>query len=172
MMGDLPRKLETHMATRAPHAAASFTTTRAGAADVDEVASLFDAYRCFYGQAHDFAAARAFIEARLQHGESEIFLCRDRASNDALGFMQLYASFSSVAARRIWVLNDLYVAPESRRRGVARALMESARAFATESGAIRLVLETAEDNHSARSLYESLGYACETGTRHYALALT
>ncbi|HET7930848.1 MAG TPA: GNAT family N-acetyltransferase, partial [Rhodanobacteraceae bacterium] len=103
--------------------------------------------------------------------ESEIFVCRDAATGAALGFTQLYPAFSSVAARRIWILNDLFVAPNARRRGVARELMQAARAFAAETGAIRLVLETAEDNHSAQGLYEALGYLRESGTRHYALAL-
>jgi ribosomal protein S18 acetylase RimI-like enzyme len=151
--------------------AAPFTTTRAVAADVDDVASLLDAYRQFYGQAPDAHAACAFIDARVRRSESIIFLSRDNASGAALGFTQLYPAFSSVAARRIWILNDLFVAPDARRRGVARALMQAARAFATEAGAIRLVLETAEDNHSAQKLYEALGYVRESGTRHYTLTL-
>jgi ribosomal protein S18 acetylase RimI-like enzyme len=153
------------------HAVVAATSARATLADLDAVASLFDAYRVFYRQAPDVASARSFIEARLQHGESVIFLSRDSVSGAALGFTQLYPSFSSVAARRIWILNDLFVVPAARKRGVARALMERARAFATETGASRLVLETAEDNHAAQSLYESLGYARETDERHYALTL-
>jgi GNAT superfamily N-acetyltransferase len=42
-----------------------------------------------------------------------------------LVFVQLYPSFSSVAARRIWILNDLLVTPPARRRGVGRALAAS-----------------------------------------------
>jgi ribosomal protein S18 acetylase RimI-like enzyme len=49
--------------------------------------------------------------------------------------------------------------------------MECARAFALQTGALRLVLETAEDNRPAQALYESLGYVRESGTRHYSLAL-
>ncbi|TAN02376.1 MAG: GNAT family N-acetyltransferase, partial [Rhodanobacteraceae bacterium] len=56
-------------------------------------------------------------------------------------------------------------------RGVARLLMACARQYASETGALRLVLETAEDNRPAQALYESLGYACESGERHYALEL-
>jgi RimJ/RimL family protein N-acetyltransferase len=36
---------------------------------------------------------------------------------------------------------------------------------------LRLVLETAEDNHPAQALYEWLGYVREAGTRHYSLEL-
>lgn len=143
---------------------------RATLNDLDALASLFDAYRVFYRQASDPAVARAFLEQRLQHRESVVFLARDDKA--ALGFTQLYPAFSSVSARRIWILNDLFVAPGARQRGVARALMSAARTFAIETGALRLVLETAEDNHPAQAIYESLGYVRETGTRHYALTLT
>jgi ribosomal protein S18 acetylase RimI-like enzyme len=76
-----------------------------------------------------------------------------------------------VSARRIWVLNDLFVAPAARKRGVAHALMDCARDFAVEAGALRLVLETAEDNRAAQAIYESLGYVRESGERHYSLEL-
>ncbi|HEX5354079.1 MAG TPA: GNAT family N-acetyltransferase [Rhodanobacteraceae bacterium] len=149
----------------------SLTTPRAGLDDLDDLSGLFDAYRVFYRQAPDRAVARAFLRERLQRDESVIFIARDPVSGAALGFTQLYPAFSSVSAGRIWILNDLFVAPEGRRRGVARALMDRARSFATESGALHLVLETAEDNAPAQALYESLGYTRETGTRHYSLKL-
>lgn len=150
---------------------ATFSISRATLDDLDAVAPLFDGYRVFYERDSDPALARAFIEERLRRGESVIFIARDDANHAALGFTQLYPMFSSVSARRIWVLNDLFVAPTARQRGVARALMDRARGFAKETGALRLILETAEDNRAAQALYESLGYVCESGERHYALEL-
>lgn len=145
--------------------------SRATLGDLDALTTLFDGYRIFYKQPSDPALAHAFIEERLRRDESVIFIARDGASREALGFTQLYPMFSSVSARRIWVLNDLFVATAARKRGVARALMDRARGFATEAGALRLILETAEDNHAAQALYESLGYVRETGERHYSLEL-
>lgn len=146
-------------------------TSRATLEDLDALATLFDGYRVFYKQAPDSALSRAFIEERLQRDESVIFIARNGASGEALGFTQLYPMFSSVSARRIWVLNDLFVASTARKRGVARALMDCARGFATGAGALRLILETAEDNRAAQALYESLGYVLESGERHYSLEL-
>lgn len=146
-------------------------TIRAALADLDTLTSLFDAYRVFYRQAPDTATARAFLAERLQRNESVIILARDEGNDEALGFTQLYPAFSSVSARRIWILNDLFVIPEARQHGVARALMEAAREFALATGALRLVLETAEGNRPAQALYEALGYAREAGTRHYSLEL-
>src|SRR5690348_4251717 len=150
---------------------AALVTSRATLDDLDALTLLFDGYRVFYERRSDRARARAFLQERLQRGESVIFITRD-ASGEALGFTQLYPAFSSVSARRIWILNDLFVAPEARHRGVARQLMDRARAFAIENHALRLVLETAEDNGPAQKLYESLGYAREAGSRHYSLELT
>jgi GNAT superfamily N-acetyltransferase len=147
---------------------ATITIARATLSDLDALARLFDAYRIFYGQSSDRTAAHSFLRDRLQRDESVIFLARDAASR-GLGFTQLFPSFSSVAARPLWILNDLYVSEAARRHGVARALMERARRHAVETGAVRLVLATARDNHAAQALYGSLGYRRDESMFDYAL---
>ena len=69
---------------------------------------MFDAYRQFYGQRPDLPGAAAFLTERLTRGEAVVFLALDGES--ALGFVQLYPSFSSVRMRPIWIPNDLFVA--------------------------------------------------------------
>ncbi|WP_395004595.1 GNAT family N-acetyltransferase [Undibacterium sp.] len=125
--------------------------------DLDIITPLFNAYRMFYQQSSDLIVARNFLSERLQKQESVIFFA---ANDDAegLGFVQLYPSFSSVSANRLWILNDLFVAESARRGGVARQLMQSAREFAITTNAKGLFLETAHDNFHGQSLYESLGY--------------
>lgn len=156
------------MTTRPPHA---FTIARAALADLADLAMLFDAYRVFYRKPSDPTTAREFLRERIAREESMIFLARDDADRAALGFTQLYPGFSSVSTRRLWILNDLYVAESARRRGVARALLESAREYALQTGALRLVLSTAKNNAQAQALYESLGYVHEKGMYEYALEL-
>ncbi|MGW8319501.1 MAG: GNAT family N-acetyltransferase [Candidatus Promineifilaceae bacterium] len=148
---------------------ANIALIRADLEHLDRLAPLFDAYRVFYEQPSDLAAARAYLWERLRNLESVIFLALDR--DQALGFTQLYPSFSSVSLERVWILYDLYVVPEARRQGIGRALMERARTFARESGAKALLLETAVDNLAAQALYESLGYVRDTGFYHYELTL-
>ncbi|MEZ5892267.1 MAG: GNAT family N-acetyltransferase [Parvularculaceae bacterium] len=131
--------------------------TRASERDVDDVATLFDAYRQFYDQPADLAAARDFIASRVSNNESVIYLARNK-SGEAVGFTQLYPSFCSVAARSVWILYDLFVAPAARRQGVAVQLMNRARDHAMETGAAWLKLETALTNKPAQALYESLGW--------------
>lgn len=143
---------------------------RAEAIHVDKIASLFDAYRGFYGQPSNLAQSRDFIVERLARDESAIFFAED-SSGEALGFVQLYPTFSSIDAYRTWLLSDLFTAPEARGRGVGRSLMDAARAFALSTGAKGMVLETATDNVGAQRLYESLGYVRDSGYYTYCLDL-
>lgn len=147
----------------------SVTVDRAGLGDLDALAPLFAAYRAFYAQAEDLPLAHAFLRERLQRGESVALLAR--LDGAATGFVQLYPSFSSVSAARTWVLNDLFVAPEARRRGVAQALLGAATAFARGDGAIRLELETDLDNREAQSLYHAMGWQLFDGTLRFRLPL-
>jgi ribosomal protein S18 acetylase RimI-like enzyme len=55
-------------------------------------------------------------------------------------------------------LAELYVVPERRGRGLGRALMEAAIELARSEGADTMDLGTAEDDHAARALYESMGF--------------
>jgi GNAT superfamily N-acetyltransferase len=133
--------------------------------DLETLVPLFDAYRVFYRQAPDTALARAFLRERMALRESVILLARD-AAGEGLGFIQLYPAFSSVAARRLWILNDLFVVEAARGRGIARALLERAERHAADTGAVRLTLSTAESNQPAQALYESRGWQRD-GDRHY-----
>lgn len=138
--------------------------------DIAAIAPLFDSYRQFYDKPPDPRVAEQFIRERLTKKESVIFLAE--RPGEALGFVQLFPSFSSVSAFRLWVLNDLFVAPSARGLGVGRALMEEARGHAVRTGAKRLTLETVVENHAARSLYESLGYVvADESARFYSLEL-
>jgi ribosomal protein S18 acetylase RimI-like enzyme len=55
-------------------------------------------------------------------------------------------------------LQELYVAPPLRGRGLGRALMEAAIEEARSRGASWMDLGTSEDDKAARGLYESLGF--------------
>lgn len=136
-----------------------------------QVGELFNSYRVFYEQDPDLDLAIEFITQRIINEESVIFVALDDSQN-ALGFTQLYPTFSSVSAMKSWVLNDLYVSSSARKIGVAKGLMEAAREYAAQSGANGIALETAEGNTNAQALYESLGYKRSAGDYHYFLTIT
>jgi GNAT superfamily N-acetyltransferase len=143
---------------------------RADPSNLDKIASLFDAYRGFYGQPSNLNQSRNFLAERIARDESAIFFVED-ANGEALGFVQLYPTFSSIDAHRTWLLSDLFTTPAARGRGVGTLLMNTARTFALLTGAKGLVLETATDNFAAQRLYESLGYVRDTGYYTYCLDL-
>ncbi len=117
---------------------------------------LFDRYRQFYRQASDREGSRQFLLARFENNQSVVFIALLEGS--AIGFVQLYPSFSSTAMARIFVLNDLFVAPEGRRHGAGAALLRKAAEYGKAVGAVRLTLRTELTNASAQSLYEALGW--------------
>jgi len=147
----------------------SIEITQATPADVGAVAPLFDSYRQFYKRPSNEEAARRFLFARLSKGESVLFLAR--AKNAIVGFVHLYPVFSSTNLTRQWILNDLFVHPEARKRGVAHALMNRAHQFGENTQADGLTLETAADNHPAQRLYERLGWKRDEQFYRYFLAL-
>lgn len=147
----------------------NITIRQAAASDIDALAPLFDSYRQFYGRESDIRAAREFLLARFNHGESAVFIAHD--ANVPIGFAQLYPSFSSVSLARTFVLNDLFVHESSRRKGVASLLLAAAVEFGKSLAAARLSLSTAISNDTAQALYQSAGWRRDEQffVYHYAI---
>ncbi len=135
--------------------------------DLDGVSALFDLYRVFYKQAPDPAAAKRFIQERLEKQDSVIYVAVEEGKY--LGFTQLYPAFSSVSMKRLWILNDLYVDEASRKKGVGNQLMDAAKRLAEETQAKGLKLQTAVDNFTAQRLYEANGWVKDDQFYYYVL---
>ncbi|MDH4276058.1 MAG: GNAT family N-acetyltransferase, partial [Gammaproteobacteria bacterium] len=124
--------------------------------DIEALSQLFDGYRQFYGRSSDVPAAKEFLLARFNRGESTIFIAH--SSETPVGFAQLYPSFSSTFLARTFILNDLFVVPPARRQGVGEQLMSATVAYAKELGAARVSLSTAVTNEAAQALYHAAGW--------------
>lgn len=161
-----PRPAETRTArsARTSRPGPTVTIRRAQPADLPELSRLFDDYRRFYGESSDRDGARRFLRDRLHRDESVVFVAR--SAGRAVGFVQLYPSFSSTRMRRMWILNDLYVVPEGRRRGIGDRLLERAEHFVRETGSAGAWLETAVDNPAQR-LYASRGWLLDREFLHF-----
>jgi GNAT superfamily N-acetyltransferase len=136
--------------------ATEITIRQAAPSDLDRLAPLFDAYRQFYRQPGDLEGAKRFLLDRLRYNQSIIFIAFQ--AGEGVGFTQLYPSFSSGAMAQILILNDLFVAPNARKRGVGGVLLERAAEYARQIGALRLVLSTEAENLIAQSLYQKHGW--------------
>ena len=134
-----------------------FTISVATPAQASLVARLFDLYRQFYGRKSDPEVALHFISERLRNQDSVIFLALAEEGTP-VGFAQMYPLFSSVGAKRAWLLNDLYVSLEARRMKLGKSLVERCIDHGRQTDAGLVSLQTADDNYPAQRLYESLGF--------------
>lgn len=134
--------------------------------DIKQVALLFDQYRVFYKMPSNIAAAEDFINNRLNQRDAIIYLARKE--NSAVGFMQIYPSFSSVAMQPTWILNDLFVTAVARRTGCAKQMMGYLQEEAKRNEIFSIKLATAVDNTKAKALYRQLGYLINRDFDNYS----
>src|SRR5215218_9646213 len=129
-----------------------------GPADLPELLPLMRAYCDFYQVAPKDQALRELSQALLAdpHREGLQLLARDDAGR-AVGFATLYWTWQTLAAARVGVMNDLYVAAEARGTGVAEGLIAACRERCREHGAAQLILHKANDNHRAQAVYARVG---------------
>ena len=137
---------------------------RAKQSDIQVLVPLFDQYRVFYGQNSNPSAASDFLEKRFANNESIVFLAWVKSR--AVGFTQLFTTFSSVSMQSVFILNDLYVVPEHRGEGIGRALLFRAQQYCISEGYKGLALETAMNN-PAQKLYNRMGWEKDTEFLHY-----
>lgn len=128
---------------------------RASFENIHLVAPLFDLYRQFYQKPSNLPAAEKFLFDLVSTDESVVFMAmKDEL---AVGFVQLYPTYSSLSMKRSWILNDLFVLESFRGQGIAQELIAEAIELARSTGSSHLSLETASNN-PARKLYERLGW--------------
>jgi GNAT superfamily N-acetyltransferase len=72
------------------------------------------------------------------------------------GFATVYLTYDTVVARRVAVMNDLFVAPDDRNAGLGRALIRECHAFAKDNDCAVLSWVMAQDNARAQGVYDKL----------------
>jgi len=133
---------------------------------LDQVVELFDAYRVWYGKPSDKATAKNFLGDRIRTQESVVYACENEAGK-MVGFTQLYPLFSSTRMRRMWLLNDLFVAKEFRGQGISKLLIDKAKDLARSTHACGLLLETETTNDIGNRLYPSVGFELEKNNFYF-----
>ena len=130
-----------------------------GSDDRDAWQSLFTAYGVFYET--DFSPAvldRVWTWLMdAAHEVSALVAEIDGVDGPRLvGFAHLRRLHDTFTAGPAWSLDDLYVAPEQRGAGIARALLAACEATAHAAGGGTLRWITASDNSTAQRLYDSV----------------
>ena len=100
------------------------TVTVRPVADADEVTELFHAYRAHYGHAGAVAATRAWLGEQLAEHRLRVAVAFD--DGHPAGFVTTAVVPASLTLSVFWLVRDLYVAPDRRRRGVGARLVRHA----------------------------------------------
>jgi GNAT superfamily N-acetyltransferase len=128
-----------------------------GERDLGDLLPLLRAYCDFYEVDPPDRKLDALARALIADPEHEgvQLIARDE-DGEPLGFATVYWTWQTLTAGRAAVMNDLFVTPAARGKGVGRALIEECRRRARERGCPELVWETAPENETAQGLYDSL----------------
>ena len=137
--------------------------------ELEALAELFDAYRVHYGEDPDVPGSARWLDENLGASRLRAFVAE--GGGRLVGFAITTEVPASLRLARFWQIRDLFVVPTHRRRGVGRALLASVRAAAVESGALRLVAQTEDDNEPAVRLYTDSGFAPIEGYRSLVLPI-
>ncbi len=133
---------------------------RASAEDAADVARLLHDFNTEYDEP---TPGTAFLSQRLEEligqGDVTVLLAGDGPD----GFAQLRFRPSVWAEALDAYLEELYVVPAKRGRGIGRALLEGAMDAARAARATHFDLTTGETDTAARGLYESAGFTNREG---------
>jgi GNAT superfamily N-acetyltransferase len=129
--------------------------------EVGEMLPLIRAYCEFYEVQPDDEGLREMFRTLIADpSQGAIFIARD--GGQAVGFATLDWKWSSLKAARIGYLEDLFVDPEARGRGIADGLIEVCAERCRELGMPAMAWQTAPDNHRAQQVYNRTGAGFDT----------
>lgn len=133
--------------------------------DLEKLTVIFEKYRAFYGKEANYEAAKSFLKEKFEKDESVVYIAEE--NSEIVGFTQLYPLFSSTRLKRLWLLNDLYVEQEHRKKGISVALIEKAQQLCRDTDACQLSLETSKTNAVGNQLYPKTGFELDTTENFY-----
>jgi ribosomal protein S18 acetylase RimI-like enzyme len=123
--------------------------------DKDQWRELFLAYGQFYSTQFTPAITEGVWQWILEPNHPLTCWVAD-IEGALVGFAHVREQPDTFRAGPSWFLDDLFTAPQARNRGVARALINQAKAYAATNGGGDLRWITAADNHQAQRLYDTV----------------
>lgn len=133
---------------------------RAGAGDAANVARLLHDFNSEYDEP---TPSIPTLTERLGELLAENDITVLLAGDPPTGFALFRLRPSLWAKAEDAYLEELYVIPSQRRKGIGRALLEASIDAAREAGANHFELTTGETDTEARALYESRGFTNREG---------
>ncbi len=132
-------------------------------ADIATIAQLFKQDMDDLGVETELEELKVVAEAAVHGGSPDnpdclCWVARVKPEGEALGVVLANFNWSlKFAGRALWI-EELYVAPQARRRGIGRLLVERVLDYAEEEGIRGIDLEAYRGNTPASILYRSLGF--------------
>ena len=133
-----------------------------GEAQLSRLLPLMRAYCDFYNVAPDDAALLEVSRALMADPAREGVQFLATIDGEDVGFATVFWSWETSIAGRVGVMNDVFVVPQARGRGVATALIGACRQRCRDQGALKMIWQTAPDNVRAQSLYQHIGAVRES----------
>jgi GNAT superfamily N-acetyltransferase len=133
-----------------------------GEASVTRLLPLMRGYCDFYSVQPSDAALLAMSRALIADPVHEGVQLLATADGVDAGFATLFWSWETTSSGRIGVMNDLFVTPACRGRGVSSVLISACLDRCRDHGAVRMVWQTAVDNLAAQAVYDHVGATRET----------
>jgi len=129
--------------------------------EIEEMLPLIRAYCEFYEtEPNDEGLREMFRTLITEPSQGVVFIAR--ADGNAVGFATLDWKWSSLKAAKIGYLEDLFVDPGARGKGIADALIEVCAERCRELGMPAMAWQTAPDNDRAQQVYNRTGAGFET----------
>ena len=136
------------------------TLLPAVAADVPDLLRLIGALATYEKLSHLMVATAVDLEDALfgaRPAAEALVVREDDEKRSAIGFALYFTNFSTFLGRRGLWLEDLFVLPEHRGRGIGRRLLEALAAIARERGYGRFEWAVLDWNAPAIGFYERMG---------------
>ncbi len=123
--------------------------------DLDDLCRL---YEQFWGEVSSLKKMRAVFD-RLKDNPNPIFLVAERENRLAGAVTGIVCESLYGDCRPFMVVEDVIVDRDSRRLGIATALMRTLEERASECGCSTILFVTESERTGAHRFYESLGYS-------------
>ncbi|MBV6424303.1 MAG: hypothetical protein NAOJABEB_02113 [Steroidobacteraceae bacterium] len=127
------------------------------AGDAPVLLSLIRGLADYERLAHEVVATEAQLATELGAAHPVVHALVAEQDGEAVGFALYFFSFSTFVGRQGLYLEDLYVRPASRGRGIGRALLGELARRAAARGCGRMEWSVLDWNVDAQRFYEGLG---------------
>lgn len=115
---------------------------------------IVDFYKCPRPSEDDL---KGLIIHLLDHPYEGIQFVAEEEPNQLVGFATLYFTFNTLEVKRMALLYDLFVRPDTRGQKVGENLFQTCLSYIRDHNYSHMLWETAHDNVTAQALYDKMG---------------